>query len=71
VNGGGKYDFVKSLDKRPALSEMREILGTHFTCFTSTKVQILTHLRSCAAAELQLDALDGEPDQKVLSYLFC
>ena len=21
--------------------------GTHFTCFTSTKVQILTHLRSC------------------------
>jgi len=43
VNGGGRYEPVCNLEKRPALSEMREIL----------------------AEELQLDALDGEGEQKI------
>ena len=35
--------------------------GTQFTCFTSTKVQMLTHLRSCVPG--------GRPFQLVCSML--
>ena len=34
--------------------------GTKFTCFTSIKVQILTHLRGTGEGQARGDALSGD-----------
>jgi len=42
-DSGGKFGFSAEVDiqEKPALVPTKGVLGTHFTCFTRTKVQIL------------------------------